>query len=31
MSHWKMKSEKNIRGADLLMDNDYLAASVHCA
>ncbi len=31
MSNWKIKSEKNIRGAGLLIKNSFPSASVHCS
>ena len=31
MSNWKLKSEKNISSAELLIANSYFASSVHCS
>lgn len=31
MSDWKLKSEKNIKGAELLIRNSLCSSSVHCS
>jgi uncharacterized protein (UPF0332 family) len=31
MSNWKLKSEKNIKGAELLIRNSLCSSSVHCS
>ncbi|MBZ0242957.1 MAG: hypothetical protein K8F24_07070 [Bacteroidales bacterium] len=31
MSGWKLKSEKNIKGAELLIKNSLCSSSVHCS
>ncbi|MCK9452685.1 MAG: hypothetical protein M0Q90_13410 [Bacteroidales bacterium] len=31
MSDWKLKSEKNIKGAELLIKNSLCSSSVHCS